>query len=330
MKSKGHLCLDVRSPKEFAQGHLPGAINLPIFNNEERARIGIAYKQQSRAIAIEIGLEIVGPKMVEFVRAVKPLVKANQVFVHCWRGGMRSGSMAWLFSLLGYTVFTLEGGYKAYRHHVLSALSQPSRYVVIGGFTGSGKTALLQHLASLGEQVIDLEQLAHHKGSAFGGLLETASPTSEQFENNLHHKLTAMDSSKPIWLEDESRHIGACYLPLGFWQQIRQSYLIILNIPAQVRLANLLIEYESVTNKALITSFRKIERRLGNEATKTAILHLESGAKEAAAKIALRYYDKSYTHSLSLKENKSHTIFAFTKIDVPYIAQTLLNHVYPR
>jgi tRNA 2-selenouridine synthase len=148
-QSKDHLCLDVRSPKEFNQGHLPHAIHLPLFDDEERAKVGTAYKQQGRQTAIELGLQIVGPKMAEFARFVKPLAPANKVFVHCWRGGMRSGSVAWMFDLLGYEVYTLKGGYKAYRNHVLTELGNPSRYVVIGGFTGSGKTAILHHLAAL-------------------------------------------------------------------------------------------------------------------------------------------------------------------------------------
>jgi tRNA 2-selenouridine synthase len=329
-QSKDHLCLDVRSPKEFNQGHLPHAINLPLFDDKERAKVGTAYKQQGRQTAIELGLQIVGPKMAEFARFVKPLAPANKVFVHCWRGGMRSGSVAWMFDLLGYEVYTLKGGYKAYRNHVLTELGNPSRYVVIGGFTGSGKTAILHHLVAQGEQVIDLERLAHHKGSAFGALLEDKAPSSEQFENNLHQACSALDLNKTIWLEDESRHIGSCYLPLGFWQQMRASPLLIIDVPAEERLAQVMLDYSQAPTDDLIDSFQKIERRLGNEAMKTAIAHLQDGDKTAAAAIALRYYDKTYTHSLSLKDTKDFTSFSFPKIDVPHIAQTLLDHVHAR
>ena len=132
-QSKNRLTLDVRSEGEYNYGHIPHAINLPLFNNEERKVVGTTYKQNSREEAILIGLDIVGKKMGDFVRFVKPLVNDNKVFVHCWRGGMRSGSMAWLLNLFGYEVFVLKGGYKSYRHYVLDSIAEKHRYIVIGG-----------------------------------------------------------------------------------------------------------------------------------------------------------------------------------------------------
>src|SRR4051812_6914798 len=152
-QSQGHLTLDVRSEGEFNYGRIPHATNLPLFNNEERKQIGTTYKQKNKNDAILEGLDIVGKKMGDFIRFVQPAIKDNKVFVHCWRGGMRSGSMAWLLDLFGYEVFVLKGGYKAYRHLVLEFLAKKFPYIIVGGRTGSGKTLVLQELKTLGEQV---------------------------------------------------------------------------------------------------------------------------------------------------------------------------------
>ena len=330
VQSQQHLLLDVRSPKEFQQGHIPHAHNLPLFENDERTRVGTTYKQRSKAAAIEEGLELVGPKMATFARFVKPLVRGNKILVHCWRGGMRSGSMAWLFELLGYEVYTLRGGYKAYRNFVLETTAQEAQYIVIGGYTGSGKTPLLQHLQQLGEQIIDLEKLAHHKGSAFGGVLEKEPPTSEQFENNLCGDFLLLDKTKRIWLEVESRNVGRCYMPLGFWQQLRKSPLLVLEISVEARLQQVLQDYGQASITELEDCFLKIERRLGNEAMKTALHFLQEKNLKAAAAIALHYYDKTYAHSLSLKETKAVTHFSFPKIDLTHIAQKFLDYANAR
>jgi tRNA 2-selenouridine synthase len=196
--SQGHLTIDVRSPKEFTKGHIPHAVNLPLFNDEERAKIGTLYKQKGKNNAIETGLEIVGPKMADFVRFVKPLAKESKIFVHCWRGGMRSGSMAWLFDTMGYEVFTLKDGYKAYRRQVLEGLGRKARYIIVGGRTGCGKTEILHKLREYGEQILDLEKLANHKGSAFGALGEAPQQGTEQFENNLHFEMSKLDLRRPL------------------------------------------------------------------------------------------------------------------------------------
>ncbi len=182
--------LDVRSPGEYAQGHVPGALSFPLFSDAERATVGTIYKQQSRDLALETGLELVGPKLGGFVREARTLAPQGQVVVHCWRGGQRSGSMAWLLRQGGLDVWTLEGGYKAYRTWVLAELAaQQYSLYIIGGRTGTGKTKILHALRQMGEQVVDLEGLACHKGSAFGFIGELPQPTVEQFENDLHAAL---------------------------------------------------------------------------------------------------------------------------------------------
>ena len=321
--SKGHLTIDVRSPKEFNKGHIPHAVNLPLFNDEERAKVGTIYVQTGRNEAIEAGLEIVGPKMVDFVRFVKPLAKDNKIFVHCWRGGMRSGSMAWLFDTMGYEVYMLKNGYKAYRHLIIEELGRKARYIIIGGRTGSGKTEMLHQLRERGEQILDLEALARHKGSSFGALGELPQPSTEQFENNLHLEISKLDLSKPIWLEDESKNIGKCSITNELWANMVKSPLVVVDIPLEVRVKRLVKDYGKMPAEGLEDAIRRIERRLGNEAMKEALHSLNEKDFAEVARITLRYYDKAYDHSLAIKETKDITFLSFETDDMEMIAKRL-------
>ena len=324
-RSQGRLTIDVRSPKEFNKGHIPHAINLPLFNDEERAKVGTIYKQTGRNEAIEAGLEIVGPKMADFVRFVKPLAKDNKIFVHCWRGGMRSGSMAWLFDTMGYEVYTLNSGYKAYRHLVLEGLGRQASYIILGGRTGSGKTEILHHLQQIGQQILDFEKLAHHKGSAFGALGEKPQPSTEQFENNLYLEMSKLDLSKSIWLEDESKNIGKCSITNELWAHMCKAPLIVLDIPLELRVKRLVKDYGVMPIDGLEDAVRRIERRLGNEAMKDALSNLLEGNLHEFARITLHYYDKAYDHSLAIKDTKDITILPFETDDINRIAQKLLD-----
>lgn len=324
LQSKGHLVLDVRSEGEFNYGHILNAISLPLFNDEERKIVGTSYKQQGKNEAILLGLDIVGKKMSEFVRFVQPLLKDNKVFVHCWRGGMRSGSMAWLLNLFGYEVYVLKGGYKAYRQHVLDALAKKFNYIVIGGRTGSGKTKVLAELKALGEQVVDLEALANHKGSAFGALGQQKQPSTEHFENLLAEELKQFDASRRVWLEDESKTIGKVFLDLNFWNHLRLSPLFAIELPVVIRVEKLIAEYGDFSGQELKASFDNIERRLGNEQWKNAIAALEDNDLKRATEIALRYYDKAYDKGIAMKETKEVSRFNFEQHDYKTIAATLI------
>lgn len=329
--SQGHLTIDVRSPKEYTKGHIPHAVNLPLFNDEERAVIGTLYKQTGRNEAIEKGLEIVGPKMAEFVRFVKPLAKENKIFVHCWRGGMRSGSMAWLFDTMGYEVYTLRNGYKAYRHQVIGDLGAPRNYIILSGRTGSGKTAILHKLKERGEQIIDLERIANHKGSAFGALGEPPQPTTEQFENEVHLAFSRLDTTRPIWLEDESKNIGRCYITNELWANMLLSPVIGIDIPLEVRVKHLVTDYAGQPISGLQESIEKIERRLGNEAMKQALKALEEKNFEEVARVTLHYYDKAYDHGLNARGHKNITRIAFETGDMDAIVESLMkNSLYKR
>lgn len=289
----------MRSPGEYATGHIPHATSLPLFDDAERAVVGTTYVQQGRAEAIELGLEIVGRKMADFVRLVKPLVRDNKIYIHCWRGGMRSGSMAWLYDLAGYEVTVLRGGYKAYRHHVLDTLAKPLSLRIIGGRTGSGKTELLQAMAARGAQIIDLEALACHRGSAFGGIGQAVQPRTEHFENLIHLQLSTRDTTQPIWIEDESKSIGRCVLPDALWRQMRQAPVYAIEATTEERIERLLEDYGAFPKGELEMALRAIERRLGNEAMKAALLALDAGDLAEVVRLTLRYYDKAYDKCLS-------------------------------
>lgn len=323
-QSKNNLTLDVRSEGEYNYGHIPHAVNLPLFNNDERKIVGTAYKQQSREQAMLLGLDIVGKKMSSFVQNIKPLVQSNKVFVHCWRGGMRSGSMAWLFDLFGYEVYTLKGGYKTYRHIVLEALANKNGYVVLGGKTGSGKTAVLQQLRELGEQVVDLEALANHKGSAFGMLGQPPQPSTEHFENVLHEQLSQFDLSRRIWLEDESKKIGTVVINGKLWQQLKTAPVCLIDLPQPIRVKRLVEEYGVNHKEGLKQSLGNIKKRLGGLEWKEAMEGLEQNDFEKTVRIALNYYDKAYDYSIAQREEKSVKKLVFETEEVVDIAKVLI------
>lgn len=291
--------LDVRSPGEFAQGHVPGAVSFPLFEDAERAEVGTLYKQVGPQNAMLRGLEFVGPKMADFVRQAGEIAPNRVINVHCWRGGQRSGSVAWLLRTAGFAVKTMTGGYKNYRQAALQFFEKTDfLLVILGGRTGSGKTKVLQKLAALGEQILDLEALAHHKGSAFGALGEAEQPTVEQFENDLFSAASQLDFSRRIWVENESHAIGRVFIPTGFWKKMKVAPLINLEIPLAERVKNLCFDYADQPTDGLRQAFKNIERKLGGQHLKTALEALDHGEMALAAEIALHYYDKTYQHCL--------------------------------
>jgi tRNA 2-selenouridine synthase len=297
--------IDVRSPGEFAQGHIPGAVNIPLFTDEERAKVGTRYKQVNKESAVLLGLDIVGPKMSDFVKKAKKIAPHGQVLVHCWRGGMRSGSFGWLLQTTGFSVATLQKGYKAYRTQVLQSFEKSYQLMVLGGKTGSGKTALLREIARQGEQVLDLEAIAHHKGSAFGSIGESAQPTVEQFENDLHAALTALDPARRIWVEDESFTIGSVRIPIAFFKQLRQAPVIFIDVPKEERIERLVADYTGFDSHLLQLSLDKINKRLGGQHFAKACTALQEQDYAQVADITLVYYDKAYLYGISQREAQS-------------------------
>lgn len=311
--AKLHPVLDVRSPGEYAHAHIPGAISLPLFTDEERKVVGTSYKQRSRQDAIKLGLDYFGPKMRLMVEEVETLLQeqskknkaeSKAVLVHCWRGGMRSGAVAWLLDLYGFEVHLLVGGYKAFRKWALAGFEKDYDLKVLGGYTGSGKTDVLHELKREKETVLDLEAIASHKGSAFGAMGEAAQPGQEMFENILAVQLhEAVQLSQPIWVEDESQRIGLVNLPKSFWLLMRKAPLYFLEIDFEHRLQHIVSGYGKFEKEQLVNAIIRIQKRLGPLETKTAINHLLENNIIECFRVLLWYYDKHYTKSLNAREN---------------------------
>ena len=335
--AKQHPVFDVRSPGEYLHAHIPGAINLPLFTDEERKVVGTAYKQESKQKAIKFGLDYFGVKMRSMVEEVErhtadfyketkkskdqvpPSGGGGGVLVHCWRGGMRSAGVAWLLDLYGFKVYTLIGGYKVYRKWVQAQFEKEYAFKIIGGYTGSGKTLVLQKLAQQQQNTIDLEALANHKGSAFGALGEEPQPKQEMFENLLAERLAVVgwqlavngieatndQLSTCIYVEDESQRIGNLQIPMPLWFTMRKCPVYFLDIPFEERLNYITQEYGKFKTEQLVNAIIRIQKRLGGLETKNAINHLLENNHKACFSILLTYYDKLYNKGLQNRENLS-------------------------
>ncbi len=319
--------VDVRSPSEFLQGHIPGAVNIPLFDDRERAEVGTLYTQTGRNHAIIRGLDIVLPKTGKLTASIKKLHTGNSVLFYCWRGGMRSSNMAILFEKTGSQAHVLSGGYKAYRKEIRKQLDLEARIVVLGGFTGSGKTEILQSLAKQGEQVIDLEDLASHKGSAFGGIGLPDQPTNEQFESNLYDQWRKLDRSRIIWVEDESRMIGKVTLPEPVIRKIQQQPLIILEVDKEIRVQRLVQEYAGIDDELLREAVKKIEKRLGILSAREALRSIREKNYATVAENVLSYYDKAYSYSIERRAGQLRYHFPVQEFDPETIAIGLIKFV---
>ena len=295
--------LDVRSPGEFDHAHLPSAVSFPLFSNDERAEVGTCYKQQGRDEALELGLKFVGPKLADFVAEAKTLAPDRTVRVHCWRGGMRSGSMALLLETAGFSVTTLKGGYKAFRQWVRKTLATPKPIISLGGMTGTGKTTILEALAAQGEQILDLEGMANHRGSSFGALGLPPQPSTEYFENLVAIAWSQLDDNCPIWIEAESRQIGRCRVPPELFEPMMQAPVVQVKRSRSERVAHLLEDYGDADRAGLIAATERLQKKLGGLRTKEAISAIKSEDAMTAIAIVLDYYDKAYTYDLNKKRD---------------------------
>jgi tRNA 2-selenouridine synthase len=323
--AEGIPVCDVRSPSEYNCGHIPGAINIPLFDDSERAAVGITYKKEGRIAAILEGLKLSGPVMSDKLSKALSASKDGKLLVHCWRGGMRSEAMAWLFSLGDIHAEILDGGYKSYRNHILGRLSEKRKMIVLGGLTGSSKTYILRYLKSIGHQIIDLEGLANHKGSAFGALGELPQPSTEQFANNIFDEWNRNDVDPPFWVEDESRSIGTVFIPDGFYENMQTSPAIVLMMEAELRLPRLIREYSTYPKEFLKASILKISKRLGGDNTREAIEAVEKGEYARAIEITLSYYDKAYQYGLKKKNIKNLIIVETDTDDIATNAGKILD-----
>lgn len=293
---RDELLIDARSEAEHKHGHIPGAFNIPLLNNEERRLIGIIYKREGREQAVIKGFELTSHKFADHIKTALKHSESKKVKVYCARGGMRSNILAWLLSMAGFKVSVLKGGYKTFRNWVLAKCDEDRNMVILGGRTGSGKTEIIQLLQKKGEQVVDLEGLANHKGSAFGALGMPEQPGYEHFENLLAMELDKFDKTKPLWLENESRLIGPVKIPDKFYDDMRKAPVVEVSIPKELRIERLAKEYGSFPKDLLAENTRKLEKRLGNLRTRQAIEKLYEGDIKGWIEEVLNYYDKTYQY----------------------------------
>ena len=303
---KKFALIDVRSPKEFMNAHIPGAKNVPLFSDTERAIIGKIYKQDGRNNAIKEGIKIVAPQTTGFIDKIEKIAKNRTVILYCARGGMRSKSVAMLLDIFGYTVYLLEEGFKGFKSYLRTAAQIEKKIILLGGKTGSQKTKFLQELKKQGAQVLDLENLASHKGSVFGALGEANQPTQQQFIINILTEFIKNDSEQIIWIEQEAHKIGNLFIPEEIWQQMAKAPIIYIEMELSKRVENLIKDYGSFHKMILKGCIKKLEGRLGSERTKKIICLIDSGNKEEVTKLLLEYYDKLYNRTVEQNHDKKY------------------------
>jgi tRNA 2-selenouridine synthase len=304
------MVIDVRSPGEFAQDHAPGAINLPVLSDAERAEVGTIYVQESRFKARRVGAAYVAQNVghhLQTALADKP--GAFRPLIYCWRGGMRSNAMATIFAQVGWRTTVLAGGYMTWRRHVTARLydaTLPHRLVLIDGYTGSGKTDVLQRLAARGQQVIDLEGLAAHRGSLFGGLSDRQQPSQKMFESQLLTQLDGLDPGRPVIVEAESSKVGERMVPPALWQAMAAAPRIELTASPPARAAYLVRTYHDIVEDraALDEALRRLPTPPGRKRLEAWAQLADAGAfEELALALMELHYDPAYRRS-SRKETR--------------------------
>lgn len=293
--------IDVRSPSEFAEDHMTGAINLPVLDDNQRIEIGTIYKQVSPFKARKLGAAMVSRNIAAHIDGhFADREKDYQPLIHCWRGGQRSESMAKVLSDIGWHVYLLDGGYRTYRRHVISEIErrvEDLKLVVINGFTGAGKTLVLKTLKKQGEQVLDLEGLARHKGSVFGGDPDNPQPAQKRFESLLYDELTGFNTDQPVYLEAESAKIGKINLPNALWQKMKRSKVIELSSPLECRAEYLTGDYKewlSDTGRILATIDRLKGFHSDQQLVEWKSLAEARHWKELTKSLLAEHYDQRY------------------------------------
>ena len=320
------LLLDARSEKEFDHAHIPGAVNIPLLNNDHRHLVGIEYKNKGREAAVALGFKLVGPLFYEFIEKVNGWTGKKEVMVYCWRGGMRSSILSWVLSMAGFKVILLKGGYKSFRNLILDQLKIEKKIIILGGHTGSGKTDILKTMGNKGEQIIDLEGMANHRGSAFGQLGLPPQPTNEFYENLLGCEWRKLDSKKRVWLEAESHSIGQVKIPDDIFIQLQNAPLMEVCCSREFRKERILAEYGEFSKSELAECTTKLRKRLGQLRLTEALFALEQDRMGDWLEVLIDYYDKTYSHSLK-ERNSSQRISVKVNDDesIDEIAKRLIN-----
>lgn len=303
LKSKDVCFVDVRSEGEFKEGSIPGAINIPIFNNTERAKIGTIYKQVGPNEAKSLGLKIASPKLPDLYDSIHKLTAEKEVMLYCWRGGMRSKYTASILESLGLNVSRIKGGYKAYRryvHNYLDLNNIPHKCVVLHGLTGVGKTIIIQKLKEQGLPVLDLETIACHRGSAYGNINMPESPSQKDFESQIVQDLVKAEEKGVIIVECESRRVGKLILPSSIMNSMSMGYRILLYASMDVRVARIISDYTSGQNnniQELQYSTSLLKKSLGNNVVDELNKKIaEKKFTQVIPYLLTNYYDPLYKY----------------------------------
>jgi len=327
--------IDVRTPLEYAEDHIPGALNAPVLSNEERVIVGTMFKQASAHEATRVGAAMVARNIAQHLETRFADRPANwKPLIYCWRGGKRSASMTSWFNLIGWKARQLEGGYKSYRRWVLQNLeSQPGsfNYIVLAGHTGTGKTRLLKALAMQGAQVLDLEALAQHRGSLLGAMPNCAQPSQKSFDSALLEALSQFDTSRPVFIEAESKRIGQITLPPSLVARMHDSDCVRISADLDDRVAFLLEDYRSLFDEPeqLKEKLGVLTSLLGRELMRHWYELIDQDARgDLFRELIVRHYDPAYARSSSdhFKRLSSARSFAFRPgaSDAPAQAAALL------
>lgn len=285
---------DARSENEYIQGHIPGAINIPILNNEHRHLVGICYKEKGKEKAIELGFELATPHFPMLIEKAQKY--GNKAVVYCWRGGLRSQFLSELLAKNGITVIRIAGGYKTFRNWCIEYFQSENRMIILSGKTGTNKTKWIEALAENGEPTIHLEKLANHKGSTYGGIGQPPQPTQEQFENDLGLALYKTNGER-YWIENESRFIGKVRIPDALFDQFPAQPHIQIELDLENRVTVIYDQYATLPKDELIEKTKAIAKRMGLEQNQQATAFLEDAKFTEWIKCMLEYYDKTYLHS---------------------------------
>ena len=313
LMAHGHdTVIDVRSPAEFAEDHVPGAINLPVLSNEERARVGTIYVQQSRFLARKIGAALVFRNAAAHVE--QSLMHKDggwRPLVYCWRGGQRSGSFGWMLGQIGWRSEVIDGGYRSFRRLVKQGLYDvplPHRLVALDGYTGTAKTALLHLLTARGVQVLDLEGLAGHRGSLLGGMADPQ-PGQKAFETALATALLDLDPARPVLVEAESSKIGARIIPPSIWAAMKIAPRIEITAPVAARTAYLVRAYDDILSdgETLRRKLEPLRQHRGHAVVDDWFAMIGAGDKAGVTRALMQqHYDPAY--------DKSRNVHAFVTL----------------
>lgn len=327
--------IDVRSPAEYAEDHIPGAINLPVLDNDERAKIGTLYVQESRFLARREGAALIARNVAHHLdTALKEKPATFRPLVYCWRGGNRSWAMATIFDQIGWQTDVLVQGYKTWRKAVVAALRSPGdqqcppyRIRLIDGMTGCGKTAFLAALRDKGGQVIDLEAHANHLGSVFGGRFENQ-PSQKQFEGRIYRDLITFDPEKPIFVEAESSKIGRLHIPVAFWKSMRSAPRLVLKTPISARIDQLLSDYHHLVEDraALAGLIQQLKHFHSGDQIKTWLEAAKASDLKPLVKSLLHdHYDKLYARGRAGQDQSTLKDFALNDLSPETLSRRALD-----